>query len=102
MREDLPFAVPEAPTLPGSPPSVSTAIEGRGLAHSAPNLPHRRAHTLTAWRSARAWIEAAYPSGLDAARPELAAKFPELLASIDRLEQAAQQAANHREARGHG
>ncbi|MGB8297375.1 MAG: hypothetical protein WCG85_18260 [Polyangia bacterium] len=57
-------------------------------------LPHRRAYVLTAWRSAHAWIEAAYPSGLDAARAELAAAFPELAQNCDRLERAAQQAAN--------
>jgi hypothetical protein len=57
-------------------------------------LPHRRAYVLTAWRSAHAWIERSYPSGLDAARPGLTAKFPELAQNCDRLELAAQQAAS--------
>jgi hypothetical protein len=56
-------------------------------------LPHWRVFVLASWRSAHAWIERACPSGLDAARPDLTAKFPELAANIDHLERAAQQAA---------
>ena len=94
MRENLPFSASEAPTLPAGLPSVSTASKGSGPAHSVPKYPHRRVYVLASWRAAHAWIEAAYPSGLDAARPELTAAFPELAANIDALELAAQQAAN--------
>ena len=86
----VPFSASEAPTLPAGLPSVSTASKGSGPAHSVPKYPHRRVYVLASWRAAHAWIEADYPSGLYAARPDLTAKFPELVANIDRLEQAAQ------------
>jgi hypothetical protein len=47
-----------------------------------------------AWRSARSWLGVAYPGPLDAARPELVAAFPELVANVDALELAAQQEAS--------
>jgi hypothetical protein len=93
MREDLPFAVPEALALPGDSPTVSTASEERGLAHSGHNLPHRRAYVLAAYRAAHQRIESAFPSGADSARAELEATFPDLIVIIDRAERAAQSTA---------
>ncbi|MGB8298799.1 MAG: hypothetical protein WCG85_25505 [Polyangia bacterium] len=90
---NVPSCASEALALPAGSPSESTAIEGRCPAHSAPKFPHRRVFVLASWRSAHAWIEHAYPSGLDAARPDLTAKFPELVANIDHLEQAAEREA---------
>ena len=61
---------------------------------STPKYPHRLAIVESSWRAARAWISLAYPSGLDAARPELTAKFPELVANIARLALVAQRKAS--------
>jgi hypothetical protein len=95
MHSDIhPFPATVAETLPGPLPTVSPTSEGCGLAHSRPKYPHRRVFVLASWRSAHAWISAAYPSGLDAARPDLTAEFPELAANIDALELAAQQEAS--------
>jgi len=52
---NVPFSASEAPTLPADPPTVSTASEGRGPAHSGHNLPQRDACDLcgsTCWDSA--------------------------------------------------
>jgi hypothetical protein len=57
--------------------------------HSAAKFPHRRVFVLASWRAARSWISLAYPVDLDAALVELKAKLPELVANVDRLEQAA-------------
>jgi hypothetical protein len=94
MREDPPIPATQAEALLGTAPPVSLASEAGSLAHTRPKFPHRRALTEASWRAAHAWIETAYPGGLDAARPELTAKFPELAQNCDRLEQAAQQAAS--------
>ena len=85
-----PVAATQAGTLPGTAPTVSTTSQGRGDGHSAAKFPHRRVFVLASWRAAHAWIETAYPGGLDAARPDLTAKVPELVANINRLEQAAE------------
>ena len=94
MRENLPFPATVAETLPGTAPTVSPGTVAAPGGRTAAKYPHRRVFVLASWRSAYAWIEAAYPAGLDAARAELTAAFPELAANIDRLEQAAQQAAS--------
>jgi hypothetical protein len=90
---DLPFPATQADTLPGTAPTVSPASEAGGLAHTRPKFPHRRVFVLASWQSANAWIEAAYPGGLDTARTELTAAFPELVANIDHLERAAEREA---------
>jgi len=90
MHSDIrPFAATVAETLPGPLPTVSPTSEGCGLAHSRPKYPHRRVFVLASWRAARSWISLAYPVDLDAALVELKAKLPELVANVDRLEQAA-------------
>ena len=90
MHSDIrPFAAAQADTLPGTPPTVSTDDEGCSIGHSAAYLSHRRADTAAMWRAARSWISLAYPAGLDVARAELVAKFPDLAANVARLEQAA-------------
>lgn len=63
-------------------------------APSAPRYPHRHAIVESSWRAAHAWISRSHAGGLDAARPELATAYPELLANIDHLEHATHQAAN--------
>ncbi|MGA7741188.1 MAG: hypothetical protein WBP56_14490 [Polyangia bacterium] len=94
MRENCPFPATQANALPAAVPTVSPPSP-RGVAgHSVAKYPHRRVFVDASWRSARAWIERAYPSGLDAARPELVTAYPELAANVDRLELAAHQAAN--------
>ena len=94
MHSDIrPFAAAQADTLPGTPPTVSTDDEGCSIGHSAAYLSHRRADTAAMWRAARSWISLAYPAGLDVARAELVAKFPDLAANVARLEQAAQREA---------
>lgn len=89
MRENCPFPATQADTLPAPAPTVSSPAR-RGVAgHSAAKFPHRRVFVLASWRAARSWISLAYPVDLDAALVELKAKLPELVANVDRLEQAA-------------
>ena len=70
----------------------STSDGGPHSRAGAFKTPHRRAYVLTAFESAHQRIEATYPAGMDNARAGLAAMFPDLVANIDRAEQAAQQA----------
>jgi len=98
MRENCPFPATQAETLPAAAPTVSPATAAARGGQSAAKYPHRRVFVDASWRSARAWIERAYPSGLDAARPELMAKFPELVANVDHLRETAEAEAAHYEA----
>ena len=85
-----------ATTQPAPPAKHGTtdASSSPGVAPERAAYPHRRLIVESSWRAARSWISLAYPSGLDAARPELVAAFPELVANVDALELAAQQEAS--------
>jgi hypothetical protein len=85
-----------ATTQPATPAKHGTtdASSIPGAAPERAKYHHRRVIVDASWRAARAWISAAHPTGLDAARPELVVKFPALAENIDALELVAQRKAS--------
>ena len=81
-------ACTSAGALAGVTPEVT-----RTNAVLPPKFPHRHHDTEATWRAARSWLTLAFPAGLDVARVELQARFPDLAQNIARLELAAEREA---------
>ena len=82
-------ACTSAGALAGVTPEVT-----RTNAVLTPKFPHRHHDTEATWRAARSWLTLAFPAGLDVARVELQARFPDLAQNIAFLEQAAEREAS--------